>query len=406
MDINSGTKSKRYHIWGWISAIIGGLFMLFGLLIQMVMIYDTQPDWYPHLLLSIPSFLIGITLLILGIRRIKNVGKNEEQNIGTIAQQNTKRQRWGLIFAIVGLVITLFGISILLDSVLPGHTTEWYLGVICSVPTLLIGIFLTILGTRRIKNVPETEQINWGWAAAIGGGLMTLYSLSYFLLAMFTNIATLFVSLECGGPGILFGIPLLIFGIRKIIKVRARENTNPENNEVKKRKQRVWGVILVITGGLIILCGLGFLLFVYYLFFILSPLRGYVGPYEGYLGESFILELVTIVIPVTVIGVTLVIPGSLMLKNNGLSRQSRGWIFLLMGGVYLFTSLLSIGYNVTILNQQMVIIAFYLPLFLILGVLGFIYGIRDIKSREKINSAIIGSAEIQNKEEGDEPQVD
>jgi hypothetical protein len=397
MDINNvGEKRKRRSISGWVAAIIGGLFTLLGLLILVVAIYDIQPDLYPHLLLGVPCFLLGIPLLILGIRRIKNADVNEEQNIVAVAQSNKNQQRWGLVLTFFGGVITLFGIYNLLVSVLTGYTTDWYKNIlICSVPSFLLGIPLLILGMRRIKNVPDAEQVNWGWAAAIIGFFLTLYSLSYFLLGIFTDISAKSASLACGAPSLLFGIPLIILGIRKIVKERASERFNPENIEANKRKRRIWGWVLVVIGALIILCGIGFLFFAFYVFFILSPLKGYGGPYEGSLTDSFIMELVTIGIPLTIIGVTLVIPGYLTLRKNAISRRSRGWLFVIMGGLYWFATLMSIGYNVNILNEQMAIMAFYLPLFIILGILGLVFGIRDLTGKGNMPPVKITGSDIQ-----------
>ena len=97
---NKGTKRKRHPFWGWVLAIFGGLFSLFGLLILIVEIHDIQPDWYMGVLvISVPSFLLGIPLLVIGVQMIKNKKENEDINTENIARKNKQYfvPLWGCI---------------------------------------------------------------------------------------------------------------------------------------------------------------------------------------------------------------------------------------------------------------------------------------------------------------------
>ena len=74
-----------------------------------------------------------------------------------------------------------------------------------------------------------------------------------------------------------------------------------------------------------------------------------------------------------------------MLRKKDTSRQSRGWKLLFMGGIYLVATIFSIGLVMMFHMSDDAIVAakvFWFP-FLILGIPGLIFGIRDITHKEK-----------------------
>jgi hypothetical protein len=301
----------------------------------------------------------------------------------------------GWILAIIGGVFTVFGIFVLIIKILFGEGTDWYLSVLnISVPCWLLGVPLLIIGIRRIKNVGQNEniarknkkQLIWGWIAAIVGGLLAMLVMDAMFMSIFGEGTDRSSGiLTCGVPGLLLGVIFLIIGVRLIKKVRGSGRINSDNIAGKEKKRRIWGWILAIIGGLVILISIGLLSFVYYVMFILSPLKGIVEPYKGYNAVTVIYSFSLLILPLLLIGLSLVILGYIMLRKKEISRQSRGWILNIMGGIYLIATTLSIFYVVMNYSYQVeigVAFTFWSP-FLILGILSLVFGIRDIRHKEK-----------------------
>ena len=257
-----------------------------------------------------------------------------------------------------------------------------------------MGVPLLIIGIRRIKNVRENKgiaqknkkQLIWGWIAAIVGGLFALLVMDTMFMSIFGETTNGYLGIfTCGVPGLLLGSILLIIGVRSIKAVSGRARINPENEAGKEKKRRIWGWILAIVGGLVIIISIGLLSFVYYVMFILSPLKGIVEPYKGYNAVTVIYSFSLLILPLLLIGLSLVILGYIMLRKKEISRQSRGWILNIMGGKHLIATILSIFYVVMNYSYQVeigVAFTFWSP-FLILGILSLVFGIRDIRHKEK-----------------------
>jgi hypothetical protein len=337
-------------------------------------------------------------------------------------EKRKSRQIWGWILAIVGSVLTYFGIFVLVDGLLGGYT-DWYLPVlIISVPCWLLGIPLLIIGVRQIKKRGENEiistenlalknekQLIWGWVAAIVGGYFALVGIDVLLYSVFSETGEWYIGiLICTIPGLLLGVLLLIFGICRIKAVNAGQTIDSETVEVRVKRHRIWGWILAIIGGLITIISIGFLSFIYYAMIILSPQKGIVEPYEGY-NVQIVMDIISLyILPLFLIGFTLVTLGYIMLKKKEISRQSRGWILNIMGSVYLVAITLSIFYIVMTYPYQWeelgVSFLLWSPL-LVLGILGLAFGIRDIRSEEKTTSTdliSIDNSQVELKNESQE----
>ena len=154
-----------------------------------------------------------------------------------------------------------------------------------------------------------------------------------------------------------------------------------ENKKGKEKKRRIRGWILTIVGGLVMLCGI---CYPFWMSYSVLNQQGIVEPYEGYNREFMISLLVGGGIPYLLMGITLVIPGCIMLRKNEISRQSRGWILVIMGGLYIIISILGIGIDVIFsrTSQDMIVNVLCRSLFLILGILGLVYGIRGITRKK------------------------
>jgi hypothetical protein len=237
----------------------------------------------------------------------------------------------------------------------------------------------------------KSHQI-WGWVSAIVGGLLLFIGIYNLLILSFGESPDWVVEIiKCTVPGLLLGVLLLIFGIRRIKAVSAIQAVDSVILEVRVRRRRIWGWILAIIGGVIILCAIGLLFFGYYAYFILPPLQGNIEPYEGYSLESYIFFMVELTLPVLVIGISLLIPSYIMLRKKDISRQSRGWILIIVGGVYLVATIISIGYSMInpINYSDIVISTICWSPFLILGILSLVFGIIDIRHKEKTPPKII-----------------
>jgi dipeptide/tripeptide permease len=246
---NKEAKVKNRQIWGWSLAIGGGLFTLSGIYYLVITLFGESTNWHVGILDTVPGLLLGIPLLILGIRWIKNRGGNEIINSENIAK-NKKHLIWGWIAAIVGGLFTLVGIDSMFYSIF-GENPYWYVGIwICTV------------------------------------------------------------------PGLLLGVPLLIIGIRWIKAVNASQTMNSVNLAVRVKRRRIWGWILALIGGLVVLISIGLLSFISYVMFILSHLKGIVEPYEGYNAVTVIYSFSLFILPLLLIGLSLIILGYIMLRKK------------------------------------------------------------------------------------------
>jgi hypothetical protein len=67
---NKEAKVKNRQIWGWSLAIGGGLFTLSGIYYLVITLFGESTNWHVGILDTVPGLLLGIPLLILGIRWI------------------------------------------------------------------------------------------------------------------------------------------------------------------------------------------------------------------------------------------------------------------------------------------------------------------------------------------------
>jgi drug/metabolite transporter superfamily protein YnfA len=76
---NKVADRKNHQIWGWIIAILGGVFTLGSVIYMFIVFYQVNYESYDPLtlmacILGVPGLIIGIPLLVLGIRRIIHKG--------------------------------------------------------------------------------------------------------------------------------------------------------------------------------------------------------------------------------------------------------------------------------------------------------------------------------------------
>jgi hypothetical protein len=423
-------KTKDRHIWGWLSAITGGLLIFLGLYLTIDGIFSSPSDWYQiFLIFTLPALFLAVPLLIYGIRRIKHVHGNEEINAGkinielvdtlstdvepavvgsvdiepidveTITRKNKKQQVLGWVAAILGGSLIYIGYFALMMEIFTGDSSDWYIIILAvTVPSFLLGIPLLLLGIRKLKNVGENEnsenkakehtlELVMSWVAALMGGLFTLAVIDSLFLSIFSGSPEGNSGLlKCAVPGILFGVFLLIVGIRRLYKVEESERMLAVDRVGTKSKRRIWGWILTIIGVLIILSSIGLFIFFDYVLFILSPLKGIVEPYAGSNLLSMISLVLWFVLPLFLLGCSLLILGLIRLKEKELGRRSRGLLLNIMGAVYILFSIFGI------LIAEMInandsgkgaSIVFWSPI-LLLGILAVVFGIRDITYVEKL----------------------
>lgn len=149
---------KKRQGCGWILAMFGGLFVCFGIFITVSFIGDVASTVTVKELLSnilgltlyVPMLPIGILLLVIGIwliNRKENTHANEEEG-----KRNSHRI-WGWISALVGGMLTLFGIFMLYVSLFVQDSVMKIGGIMVYVlPELIIGVLLLFIGIRKIKS--------------------------------------------------------------------------------------------------------------------------------------------------------------------------------------------------------------------------------------------------------------
>ena len=151
-------KGKKRLIWGWILAIVGGLFACLGIYMAVGFIADVAPTVTVNellrnilgLTLYVPMLPIGILLLVIGIwliNRKENTHANEEEG------KRKSHRIWGWISALVGGMLTLFGIFMLYVSLFVQDSVMKIGGIMVYVlPELIIGVLLLFIGIRKIKS--------------------------------------------------------------------------------------------------------------------------------------------------------------------------------------------------------------------------------------------------------------
>jgi TRAP-type C4-dicarboxylate transport system permease small subunit len=77
---NKGAKNKNRRIWGWIMAILGGVFSVVSIFFSLQPYHEVFEQGHDMLYLlpcycTIPGLILGILLLVFGIRRIIRTGK-------------------------------------------------------------------------------------------------------------------------------------------------------------------------------------------------------------------------------------------------------------------------------------------------------------------------------------------
>lgn len=136
---NTIVTGKRHRIWGWIFAMIGGLFTLLGITCFWGAVTGAGYEVNGVFWLFFPLLLIiGFPFLILGIQIIINKGKINNSHV------------WGWIFVILGVIfILLFFLSIFISIVIYKQPVEW---APLSIMFLMIGIIDNVLGTWLSSN--------------------------------------------------------------------------------------------------------------------------------------------------------------------------------------------------------------------------------------------------------------
>ena len=381
-DASQKTKGLFHQIGGTIVAVLGGVSILAGGFVLFGELLSGLPNWYEGTLLCfLPSWLVGIPLLIFGLRRIANKGPKTRTEAEILARKNTMRLVWSWVFAIAGGLLTLLGVVTLYMTLVFINSANWdpsyfVFSLIC----IVSGVPLLMVGFRRLKSVPGYRDLNWGWAALIAGGLLAAAGIYFLLIYIFVeNAGPFLVWLEIIAPLFVLGMPILLLGVRRMKKTSDIELINPDALPVKEKKQLVWGWILLLMGGLTILGSLIFLISRYYSIFIKAPLNGDVEAYTGYYGELLMIVIMVLVMPLLVVGISLLVPGAILLKRTPISRQSRGWVLLLLATLFLLAVVAGLSYVGNSTYKLIIYTAIYSSLFLITGLLCFFFGLSDVR---------------------------
>jgi hypothetical protein len=236
-------KNDKQQVLSWVSAIVGGGFIYFGYLILMMEIFTADStNWFIYLILSVLSFLFGIPLLIMGIRRIKNFRVKDE----LMLEKKTKKHRGELFFgwlvAIAGGLFTLFGVDFMYFSIFGASADGDSEVLVCAVPGLIFGIFLLFIGIRRIKSVGESVMMNpenitgkekrrhiWGiilviigvLTILIGFGFLSFFYYALIILSPQKGIAELYSGYNTESLISLFFLyclPLILLGLFLLIR--------------------------------------------------------------------------------------------------------------------------------------------------------------------------------------------
>lgn len=165
---------------------------------------------------------------------------------------------------------------------------------------------------------------------------------------------------------------------------------NTDNMDAKRKRLRIWGWILVIIGGLFSLIDI-YIMFTTSITIFNYPEQANTVPYVGYTRDYGEGLVVNFYLPGLLVGISLLILGIWLInsvipdkkRNN---RRSWGWVLSIMGGLYVLVFITNLGVNVKNWGKFG-----KLPLFeicftpmLILGILGLVYGIRNINRKEII----------------------
>jgi hypothetical protein len=377
-------KGIARQIRGWLAAVLGVILILFGLLVLFSEALSALPNWYEGTLLcTLPSWVVGIPLLIFGIRWIKNLVPKARTESDIFARTHKTHLIWSWVFAIAGGLLTLSGIATLYMTVVIIYPSDWDIGyfIFCLI-CWLIGIPLLTVGIRRLKQSPEYKNVNWGWVAMIAGGLLAAGAVYLILLYIFVDRTNQFGAwLEMIAPLFVVGIPILILGIRRMERVNF-DVDSPETLQPRTKKRLIWGWVLAILGGSTIIGSLIFLIYRYDQLIIQAPLEGYVEPYQGYLVELLMALILILILPLVVAGISLLISAAILLKKAPITRQSRGWLLLLIAVLFLFTVMVALSYEMNRTFTLVVYTGIYSSLFLIAGLVCFFFGIRDVRHEE------------------------
>jgi hypothetical protein len=160
---------------------------------------------------------------------------------------------------------------------------------ICFTPMCILGILGLVYGIRNINRkeiIPPTDfsgldnpqgdekDINtenkvingkgrktWGWILTIVGGLFACFGV-YITVSFIADVAPTItvkellkniLGLILYVPALPIGTVLLVIGIRLINR---KEKTPEEEEELRRKNNRIWGWILTIVGGLFTLAGI------------------------------------------------------------------------------------------------------------------------------------------------------
>ncbi len=383
--INQKPPGVAHQISGWIAALVGVICILFGLFVLLGEAGSALPNWYEGVLICmVPSWVVGIPLLVFGVRRITHLDIRNKTEAEIFAGRHRSYLVWSWVDAITGGLLTLNGVTVLYLTMAMIQPSDWIRAYFVFILiSLTFGIPILIIGIRRLKKVPEYRDLNWGWIALVSGGLPSAAGIYFLLLYLFVeNIGSLAVWLSIIAPLLLVGIPVLIVGVDKIEKVRALSISNPVYQESIENKKRILGWIMTIPGGLTILGSLVFLVYRYDRLFIQAPAQGFEEPYPGYLLGLLVILVLILIMPLFVAGANLLIPGMVLLTRTALTRQAWGWVLLVMAALFLLPVIVAISYEV---SQPFTFIGFtaiYASLFLVAGLLCLYFGIRDVHHQE------------------------
>jgi uncharacterized membrane protein HdeD (DUF308 family) len=139
-------KGKDRQIQVWIYPVFGCLITLVGIISIILALSQSDVDFNTTLIQAgLWCFLIGIPSIILGILNISHMSRK------------TKRQIRGWLLAVVGILCVTIGIYSFISQLDLTINGNWVIYLSSSLPPLIIGIWLFIIGIREIvhkENIP------------------------------------------------------------------------------------------------------------------------------------------------------------------------------------------------------------------------------------------------------------
>ncbi|NJD59520.1 MAG: hypothetical protein FIA98_08990 [Anaerolineae bacterium] len=166
------------------------------------------------------------------------------------------------------------------------------------------------------QNVNRRSDRTWGWIFSIIGVFITMWGFAWLCWGIygyfdppvnFTPSKMLLLAILFGQSGLLLGFLIFVYGTRRIRSAWGTDMTSTENKDVDGRKNRTWGWICSVFGGLFTLWGI--------LFMVLAIINAFIIP--GSTDSMADAQLsVQCYLPGLLIGIPLLLIGSRMIISE------------------------------------------------------------------------------------------